>query len=67
MFMLGFSLAAVIVVVSQAVVSEFVPVAQRGAVLAMGTAIITSAGVLAPYVMGDIVEKAATPATRSSA
>ena len=60
-FTLGLSLAAVIVVISQAVVSEFVPVAQRGAVLAIGTAIITSAGVLAPYVMGDIVEKAATP------
>ena len=47
--------------ISQAVVSEFVPVAQRGAVLAIGTAFITSAGVLAPHVMGDIVEKAATP------
>jgi MFS transporter, ACS family, D-galactonate transporter len=33
-FTLGLSLAAVIVVISQAVVSEFVPVAQRGAVLA---------------------------------
>ena len=60
-FTLGLSLAAVIVVISQAVVSEFVPVAQRGAVLAIGTAFMTSAGVLAPYVMGDIVDKAATP------
>jgi MFS family permease len=60
-FTLGISLAAVIVVISQAVVSEFVPVAQRGAVLAIGTAFMTSGGVLAPYVMGDIVEKAATP------
>jgi MFS family permease len=59
---LGFSLAAVIAVISQAVVSEFVPVGQRGAVLAIGTAFITSAGVLAPYVMGEIVEKGATPA-----
>ena len=58
---LGSSLAAVIAVISQAVVSECVPVAQRGAVLAIGTAFVTSAGVLAPYVMGDIVEKAATP------
>jgi MFS family permease len=60
-FTLGLSLAAVIVVISQAVVSEFVPVAQRGAVLAIGTAFMTSAGVLAPYVMGGIVAKAATP------
>jgi MFS family permease len=58
---LGFSVAAVIAVISPAVVSECVPVAQRGAVLAIGTAFITSAGVLAPYVMGDIVEKAPTP------
>ena len=35
--------------------------ARRGAVLAIGTAFITSAGVLAPYVMGDIVERAANP------
>jgi MFS family permease len=58
---LGSAVAAVIAVISQAVVSEFVPVAQRGAVLAIGTAFVTSAGVLAPYVMGDIVEKAANP------
>ena len=58
---LGFSVAAVIAVISQAVVSEFVPVAQRGAVLAIGTAFVTSAGVLAPYLMGDIVERAANP------
>jgi len=57
----GSSVAAVIAVISQAVVSEFVPVAQRGAVLAIGTAFVTSAGVLAPYLMGDIVEKAANP------
>ena len=50
-----------IAVISPAVVSELVPVAQRGAVLAIGTAFITSAGVLAPYVMGDIVERAANP------
>ena len=58
----GASLAAVISVISQAVVSEFVPAAQRGAVLAIGTAFMTSGGVLAPYVMGDIVERAATAA-----
>ena len=58
---LGSSVAAVIAVISQAVVSEFVPVAQRGAVLAIGTAFVTSAGILAPYVMGDIVGRAANP------
>jgi MFS family permease len=58
---LGSSVAAVIAVISQTVVSEFVPVTQRGAVLAIGTAFVTSAGILAPFVMGDIVEKASNP------
>jgi MFS transporter, ACS family, D-galactonate transporter len=44
-----------------AAISCRIPVAQRGAVLAIGTAFVTSAGVLAPYVMGDIVEKAVNP------
>jgi hypothetical protein len=36
---------------------------QRGALLAIaiGTAVSTSAGLLAPYVMGSVIEKAATP------
>jgi ACS family D-galactonate transporter-like MFS transporter len=48
-------------VIANAVVSEIVPVAQRGALLAIGTAVSTSAGILAPYVMGSVVEAAATP------
>jgi len=58
----GGTLPSVIYVISHAVVSEFVPVRQRGAILAIGNAFGTAAGLLAPYVMGDIVEKAATPA-----
>jgi hypothetical protein len=46
---------------SQAAAGTIAGLMQRGAVLAVGTALMTSAGVLAPYVMGDIVEKAATP------
>jgi MFS transporter, ACS family, D-galactonate transporter len=34
---------------------------QRGALLAIGTAVGTSAGLLAPYVMGSVVETAASP------
>ena len=41
--------------------SEIAPVAQRGALLAIGTAVSTLAGLLAPYVMGIVVETAATP------
>jgi MFS family permease len=48
-------------VIGNAVVSEIAPVAQRGAMLAIGTAVSTSAGLLAPYVMGSVIESAATP------
>jgi len=58
---IGVALPSVIYVVANAVVSEIAPVAQRGAVLAIGTAVSTSAGLLAPYVMGSVVETAATP------
>jgi MFS transporter, ACS family, D-galactonate transporter len=46
---------------SNAVVSKITPVAQRGALLAIGTAVGTSVGLLAPYVMGSVVETAASP------
>ncbi len=58
----GGTLPSVIYVISHAVVSEFVPVRQRGAILAIGNAFGTAAGLLAPFVMGGIVERAATPA-----
>jgi MFS family permease len=58
----GGTLPSVIYVISHAVVSEFVPVRQRGAILAIGNAFGTAAGLLAPFVMGGIVESAATPA-----
>jgi len=58
---IGVALPSFIYVISNAVVSEITPVVQRGALLAIGTAIATSAGLLAPYVMGRVVERAATP------
>ena len=58
---IGLALPSVIYVISNAVVSEITPVAQRGALLAIGTAVSTSAGLLAPYVMGSVIERAATP------
>jgi MFS family permease len=48
-------------VIGNAVVGEITPAAQRGALLAIGTAISSSAGLLAPYVMGSLIENAATP------
>jgi MFS transporter, ACS family, D-galactonate transporter len=58
---IGVALPSVIYVIGNALVSEIAPVAQRGAMLAIGTAVSTSAGLLAPYVMGSVVETAATP------
>jgi ACS family D-galactonate transporter-like MFS transporter len=58
---IGVALPSVISVIANAVVSEIVPVAQRGALLAIGTAVSASAGLLAPYVMGSVVEAATTP------
>ncbi len=57
---LGIALPSVIYVISNAVIGEVTPAAQRGALLAIGTAVSTSAGVLAPYIMGSVIESAAT-------
>jgi MFS family permease len=58
---LGVALPSVIFVISNAVVGEATPAAQRGALLAIGAAIASSAGLLAPYVMGSVIQTATTP------
>jgi MFS transporter, ACS family, D-galactonate transporter len=58
---LGVALPSVIYVISNAIVGEIAPPSQRGALLAIGTAVGSSAGLLAPYVMGSIIESASTP------
>ena len=58
---IGVALPSVIYVMTNTVVGEVTPVAQRGALLAIGTAVSSSAGLLAPYVMGSVIERAATP------
>lgn len=58
---IGVALPTVIYVISNTVISELTPVTQRGGLLAIGTAVSTSAGLLAPYVMGSVIERAATP------
>ncbi len=40
---------------------EFTPVQQRGAVLAIYTAIYTLAGMIAPFVMGTVIQNASVP------
>ncbi len=58
---IGVALPTVIFVIGNTVVGEVTPAAQRGALLAIGAAIGTSAGLLAPYVMGSVVQYAVTP------
>ena len=58
---MGIAFPTLIYVIWPAVVAEITPAAQRSSILAIGTAISTSAGLLAPYVMGSIIESAANP------
>jgi len=58
---LGVALPSAIYVISNAVVGEIAPAAQRGALLAIGTAVASSGGLLAPYIMGSVIESATTP------
>jgi MFS family permease len=43
------------------IVSELTPQPQRAGMLAITTSVVTLAGVIAPFAMGSIIEKAATP------
>jgi len=62
MVVIGISVPSVIYVMGHAIASEFTPLPQRGAVLAINNAVLTSAGVIAPYVMGSVVQNAANAA-----
>jgi hypothetical protein len=50
---LGVALPSAIYVISNAVVGEITPPTQRGALLAIGTAVASSAGLLAPLYHGQ--------------
>jgi MFS family permease len=54
----GSGLSGSIYVVCAPMISEFTPVAQRGAAIAIYGAIYTLAGILAPAVMGSVVQHA---------
>ena len=63
MMILGIAVPGVIYTLGHAVVSELTPPPQRGAMLAIHNAVITSAGLIGPYVMGSVVQTAgASPA-----
>jgi MFS family permease len=57
----GSGLCGAIYVVCPPMLGEFTPVAQRGAVIAIYGAIYTLAGILAPFVMGKVIQNATTP------
>ena len=53
----GISLPVVVLSLIPPIISEYVPASQRGAMLAIGQAIVTFAGVLAPAITGHIVDQ----------
>ncbi|WP_037064229.1 MFS transporter [Pseudonocardia acaciae] len=59
---LAFSVGGITFAIGQTVSAEISPARQRGAVLAIGTGLVTFAGLLAPYLTGRIIQAAATPA-----
>src|SRR4030088_3360099 len=57
----GSGLCGSIYVVCPPMLGEFTPVSQRGAVISIYGAIYTLAGILAPVVMGSVIQRAAVP------
>lgn len=61
MLIVGSAIGSTIYVVIPMIVSELTPQPQRAAMLAITNSFVTVAGVLAPLVMGNIIQGAATP------
>jgi MFS family permease len=61
LLVIGSGLCGSIYVVCAPMIAEFTPVSQRGAVIAIYGAIYTLAGIVAPKVMGDVIQHAAVP------
>jgi MFS family permease len=59
LIVIGPGLCGSIYVVCGPMLSEFTPVSQRGAILAIYGAIYTLAGIIAPFVMGNIIQGSA--------
>ncbi len=58
----GTTLPSVIYFLAPVMLGEITPPSQRGAVLAINGAVGTSAGIIAPYLMGSVIEGAASAA-----
>jgi MFS family permease len=61
LLVVGPGLCSSIYVVCAPMIGEFTPVSQRGAVIAIYGALYTFAGIIAPNVMGRVIQHAATP------
>jgi MFS family permease len=61
LLVVGSGLCGSIYVVCAPMLAEFTPVSQRGAVIAIYGAIYTLAGIIAPSVMGSVIQHAAVP------
>ena len=59
---LAFSLPSVIFAIGPAMIGEVTPLAQRGGMLGMNTAIQTTAGLIAPFTAGWMLQKAGSQA-----
>lgn len=57
---LGIALPNAVIAPAQAIFGEICPVSQRGAVLSISNAVAATAGMLAPYATGLMVEKSAS-------
>jgi MFS family permease len=60
LLVVGAGLSGAIYGVCPLMVAEFTPVSQRGAVIAIYGALYTFAGILAPNVMGNVIQGSAT-------
>ena len=56
----GTTLPSMVFILSPSILSEMTPPSQRGAVLGINSAVGTSAGIIAPYLMGSVVERASS-------
>jgi MFS family permease len=61
LLVVGGGLSGSIYVVCPPIIAGFTPVSQRAAVMAIYIALYTSAGILAPAVMGNVIETATIP------
>ena len=58
----GSTLPSIVYPIAPVILAEISPAGQRGAMLAINTAVSTLAGIVAPYAMGSAIQDAATPA-----